>query len=61
MPTHASLLFSRNLVAFLQAFTKDKTFQFDLNDDIQQGSLITHDGQVVNARIKDALRAKGDS
>jgi NAD(P) transhydrogenase subunit alpha len=55
MPTHASLLFGRNLVAFLQAFTKDKAFAFDLNDDIQQGALITHDGQVVHTRTKEAL------
>src|SRR4029077_15081390 len=32
MPFHASLLFSRNLTAFVQAFTKDKTFQLDLAD-----------------------------
>ncbi len=38
MPLHASLLFSRNLTAFVQAFTKDKAFQLDLNDDIQQGA-----------------------
>jgi NAD(P) transhydrogenase subunit alpha len=34
MPLHASLLFSRNLTAFLLAFTKDGAFQLDLNDDI---------------------------
>src|SRR5690349_4867722 len=43
MPFHASLLFSRNLTAFVQAFTKDRRFQIDLNDDIQQGALITHE------------------
>jgi NAD(P) transhydrogenase subunit alpha len=59
MPTHASTLFSRNVTAFLQAFTKDKVFQLDLNDDIQQGALITHGGQVVHARTKEAL-AKAD-
>ena len=49
LPLHASLLFSRNLTAFLLAFTKDKAFQLDLNDDIQQGALITHDGEVKHA------------
>jgi hypothetical protein len=48
-------LFSRNLTAFVQAFTKDKTFHLDLADDIQAGALITHDGQVMHARTKDAL------
>src|SRR5215210_9314051 len=46
MPFHASLLFSRNLTAFVQAFTKDKAFQLDFVDDIQRGALITHDGAV---------------
>ena len=55
MPTHASTLFSRNLTAFVQAFTKDGAFQLDLADDIQQGALITHAGQVVHSRTKDAL------
>ena len=56
LPYHASLLFSRNLTAFVQAFTKDKTFQLDLHDEIQQGALITHDGQVTHARTRDALQ-----
>jgi NAD(P) transhydrogenase subunit alpha len=55
MPTHASTLFSRNLLAFIQAFTKDKAFHLDLSDDIQQGAIITHAGEVVHARTKDAL------
>src|SRR3972149_412868 len=59
LPTHASTLFSRNVTAFLQAFTKDQAFQLDLADDIQQGALITHAGQVVHARTKDALAKAG--
>ena len=38
VPYHASLLFSRNLTAFVQAFTKDKAFVLDFSDDIQQGA-----------------------
>ena len=59
MPLHASLLFSRNLTAFVQAFTKDKAFQLDLNDDIQRGALITHEGEVRHARTLDALKPAG--
>jgi NAD(P) transhydrogenase subunit alpha len=55
MAYHASLLFSRNLTAFVQAFTKDKTFVLDFNDDIQQGAVITHDGEVKHARTREAL------
>jgi H+-translocating NAD(P) transhydrogenase subunit alpha len=56
MPLHASLLFSRNLTAFVQAFTKDKAFQVDLTDDIQQGAIVTHEGTVKNQRTQDALQ-----
>jgi NAD(P) transhydrogenase subunit alpha len=56
MPLHASLLFSRNLTAFILAFTKDKTFQLDFNDDIQQGAVISHEGEVRHARTRDALQ-----
>ena len=59
MPTHASLLFSRNLTAFLTTFTKDKAFVLDQADDIQQGSLITHDGAVVHMRVREAIQNKG--
>jgi len=55
MPSDASLLFSRNLTAFVQAFTADKTFRLDFTDDIQQGALITHDGEVKHARTREAL------
>jgi len=56
VPLHASLLFSRNLTAFVEAFTRDKTFQLDPSDDIQQGALITHAGEVTHARTRDALQ-----
>jgi NAD(P) transhydrogenase subunit alpha len=55
MAFHASLLFSRNLTAFVLAFTKDQKFQIDLNDDIQKGALITHNGEVVHERTRAAL------
>jgi NAD(P) transhydrogenase subunit alpha len=59
MPLHASLLFSRNLTAFVQAFTRDKSFQVDLTDDIQQGAIVTHEGTVKNQRTQDALQKAG--
>ncbi len=59
MPLHASLLFSRNLTAFLLAFTKERVFQLDFTDDIQQGAAITHDGEVKHARTRDALQKVG--
>jgi H+-translocating NAD(P) transhydrogenase subunit alpha len=59
MPLHASLLFSRNLTAFVQAFTRDKVFHLDFTDDIQQGAIITHEGEVKHARTREALQKAG--
>jgi H+-translocating NAD(P) transhydrogenase subunit alpha len=59
MPFHASLLFSRNLTAFVQAFTKDGAFQLEPGDDIQQGALITQSGEVRHARTREALAKEG--
>ena len=64
MPLHASLLFSRNLTAFVQAFTKDNRFQLDFNDVIQQGA-VKVDGEpvteldVARARLEGALVQAG--
>jgi H+-translocating NAD(P) transhydrogenase subunit alpha len=57
MPTHASLLWSRNLTNFVLAFTKDKAFTLDLADDIQRGAIITHAGEIMHAKTKEALQA----
>jgi NAD(P) transhydrogenase subunit alpha len=59
MPYHASLLFSRNLTAFVQAFTKDKALSIDLDDEIQKAAVITHEGRVVHDRTRDALQKIG--
>lgn len=59
MPSHASLLFSRNLAAFVLAFAKGGEFRLDLTDDIQKGSIITHDGKVLHAKTSEALQAAG--
>jgi NAD(P) transhydrogenase subunit alpha len=59
MPADASLLFSRNLTAFVQAFTKDRRFELDFNDDIQQGAVITHGGDIRHQRTREALAKEG--
>jgi NAD(P) transhydrogenase subunit alpha len=55
MPNHASLLFSRNLTAFVLAFTRNKAFQLDLADDIQRGAIVTFDGEIKHWRTREAL------
>lgn len=55
MPLHASLLYSRNLTTFVLEFWKDNAFNFDLEDEILKGALVTHDGEVVHEGAKKAL------
>jgi NAD(P) transhydrogenase subunit alpha len=61
MPTHASLLFSRNVTAFVHAFSEGGVFRLDLTDDIQKGSIITHDGKVLHAKTREILTTAGAS
>jgi NAD(P) transhydrogenase subunit alpha len=55
MAFHGSLLYSRNLTAFVLAFWKDGAFKLDLSDDILKGAAITHDGAVVHGPTVKAL------
>jgi NAD(P) transhydrogenase subunit alpha len=57
MPRDGSTLYSRNLTAFLSAFWQDRGFRLDLDDEIQRGAAITHDGQVMHAATRAALGA----
>jgi len=59
VPTHASMLFSRNLLNFITAFW-DKggsRFRLDWDDELQKGCCLTHDGKVVHLPTLKALQA----
>ena len=57
MPVHASLLYARNILAFLNLISPDgKSAVLNLEDDIIKGSLITHAGAVVHPAIKEAVK-----
>jgi NAD(P) transhydrogenase subunit alpha len=47
VPTASSAAYSRNISAVLLSMTKDGTLAIDLDDEIQAGVVITHDGMVV--------------
>jgi NAD(P) transhydrogenase subunit alpha len=49
LPWHASTLYSRNLTSFVLAFWKDGRFDFNLDDEILRGALVTHQGEVRHA------------
>lgn len=54
-PYHASQMFSANVVTFLKHLTGFLPLETIPDDDIVVDTLITHAGQVVNHRVKEAL------
>ncbi len=59
LPTHASMLFARNLLNFVTTFWKKDEGRFDLDwtDDILKGCVVTHEGKVVHGPTLKALGA----
>jgi NAD(P) transhydrogenase subunit alpha len=53
VPYHASQMYARNLTAFLLHLVKDGKLQLDTSDEIIRETLLTHGGQVVNARLRE--------
>ena len=53
MPSDASKLYGKNILNFLQLITnKDGQINLNWDDDLVKGSCITHDGEVVNERVR---------
>ena len=55
IPTDASAMFSKNVVALVRHLVKDGALALDLEDEITKGALLTHDGQVVNPAVRAKL------
>ena len=53
VPYHASQMFARNVSAFLLHLVKDSKMQLNLQDEITRETLVTHDGEVTNARVRE--------
>src|SRR5438093_4607103 len=53
VPYHASQMYARNVSAFLLHLTKDGKLNMNLDDEIVRETLLTHGGEVVNARVRE--------
>ncbi|MEK8024272.1 MAG: Re/Si-specific NAD(P)(+) transhydrogenase subunit alpha [Candidatus Hydrogenedentota bacterium] len=59
MALHASLLYSRNMEKLLtHLLTKEGAWKWDLAEEIAAGCVIVKDGEIVNAKVREALGAK---
>ena len=54
-PTHASQMFSANVNSLLQHIVKAGKLELNREDEIIRDTMATHDGQITNARIREAL------
>jgi NAD(P) transhydrogenase subunit alpha len=55
VPYHASQLYSKNLTALLRYLVKGGRLVLDRSDEIVAGTLVTHAGEVVHPRVREAL------
>lgn len=56
VPTHASEMYSKNILSLIQHISKDGKINLNLDDEIIKGCLITRNGEVVNQRVKDLIK-----
>ncbi len=55
MPYHASQMYARNVVAFVQNMIKDGALMLATDDEIVRETLVTREGDVVHAAIRERL------
>ena len=53
VPYHASQMYARNVTAFLQYVVKEGKLQLNTQDEIIRDTLVTHEGEIVNRRVRD--------
>jgi len=55
VPFHASLMYAKNAAAFLQNLVAKGELRLNLDDPILRDTLLTHQGEIVNARVRETL------
>lgn len=55
VPTHSSDVYAKNILALLEHISKEGKVELNFDDEIVKGSVITHNGEVVQERTKSLL------
>ena len=55
MPFHASLLYANNVANLLTHLAPEGELALDFEDEITAGACITHEGRIVNERVKETV------
>ena len=55
MPVHASQLYAKNVITFVNHLCPEGEIKLDLEDEIIAGALFTHSGEITHAATLEAL------
>ncbi|MBI5662023.1 MULTISPECIES: Re/Si-specific NAD(P)(+) transhydrogenase subunit alpha [Ignavibacterium] len=56
VPTHASEMYSKNILSLVQHISKEGKINLNQEDEIVKGCLISRNGEVINQRVKDLIK-----
>lgn len=56
VPSDASKMFGKNVLTFLKLILKDGQINLNFEDDLVKGTCITHNKEIVNEKLKEALK-----
>ena len=56
VPYHASMMYAKNIAAFLVHMIKDGKFQYDAEDQIMRETILTRGGEIVNPRVREFFK-----
>jgi NAD(P) transhydrogenase subunit alpha len=56
VPYHASMMYARNLTAFLTHLIKEQKLNLNLEDEIVRETLLTRGGQIASARVREFFK-----
>lgn len=56
VPYHASMMYARNIMAFLTHLTKDQKLNLNMEDEIVRETLLTRGEEIVNPRVRELFK-----
>lgn len=56
VPYHASMMYSRNITAFLTHLVKDQKTNLNLEDEIVRETLLTNGGEIAQSRVREFFK-----
>ena len=58
MPTDSSLMFGKNMMNFVKLLiAEDGSLNLNMNDDLVKGTCVTHNKEIINPRVLEALKS----